>query len=127
MPFVPLTAAEAAAMLERVGVRSVDELFEVIPVEVRFPKLDLPDGQPELTVTRAVRGLAAMDRPASELACFLSSHSGQRCERRFHLARVEQRRSTTRTGIDLEPLDSVGASSSREIRGRVNPRDASLC
>jgi glycine dehydrogenase subunit 1 len=73
MPFVPLTAAEAAAMLERVGVGSVDELFEVIPAEVRFPQLDLPDGQPELTVTRAVRELAAMDRPASELACFLGA------------------------------------------------------
>jgi glycine dehydrogenase subunit 1 len=73
MPFVPLTAAEAAAMLERIGVDSVEKLFEVIPAEVRFPGLDLPPGEPELTVSRALRGLAATNRPASDLACFLGA------------------------------------------------------
>jgi glycine dehydrogenase subunit 1 len=73
MPFVPLTAAERAAMLERVGIESTDELFEIIPASVRFPALDLPPGEPELAVARAVRGLAAANRPASELACFLGA------------------------------------------------------
>ncbi len=73
MSFVPLTPAEAAAMLARVGVSSVDDLFEVIPAAVRFPALDLPPGQSELTVSREVRGLAAQDRPTGELACFLGA------------------------------------------------------
>jgi glycine dehydrogenase subunit 1 len=73
MPFVPLTAAEKRAMLDRVGVGSVDELFSIIPSEVRFPRLDLPAGRSELAVSRAVRGLAAENRPAGELACFLGA------------------------------------------------------
>ena len=63
MPFVPLTAAEAAEMLERVGVDTVEDLFDVIPADVRFPRLALPPGESELAVSRAVRGLAAANRP----------------------------------------------------------------
>src|SRR3712207_4403252 len=73
MPFVPLTDAERAAMLERIGIRSSDELFAVIRESVRFPRLALPAGEAELAVARAVRGLAAANRPASELACFLGA------------------------------------------------------
>jgi glycine dehydrogenase subunit 1 len=73
MPFVPTTDAERAAMLERIGVPSTDTLFEVIPEAVRFPRLDLPAGESELSVSRAVRGLAARNQPASDLACFLGA------------------------------------------------------
>ena len=73
MPFVPTTDAERTAMLERVGARSTDELFEVIPAAVRFPHLDLPAGEPELTVARRVRALAAANLPAAEMACFLGA------------------------------------------------------
>jgi len=73
MPFVPLTAAEAAEMLERVGVDSVEDLFDVIPAEVRFPPLALPPGESELAVSRSVRRLATANRPVSELACFLGA------------------------------------------------------
>jgi glycine dehydrogenase subunit 1 len=73
MPFVPTTDAERAVMLERIGARSMAELFEVIPGEVRFPRLDIPAGEPELTVARQVRALAAENRPASEMACFLGA------------------------------------------------------
>jgi glycine dehydrogenase subunit 1 len=73
MPFVPTTDAERAAMLERIGARSTDELFDVIPPSVRFPRLDLPAGEPELTVSRHVRALAAANRPAQEMACFLGA------------------------------------------------------
>jgi len=73
MPFVPTTDAERAAMLERIGARSTDELFEVIPSPVRFPRLALPPGEPELTVARRVQALAAANRPAAQMACFLGA------------------------------------------------------
>jgi glycine dehydrogenase subunit 1 len=73
MPFVPTTDAERTAMLERVGARSAAELFEVIPPGVRFPTLDLPAGEPELTVARRLRALADANRPAAEMACFLGA------------------------------------------------------
>jgi glycine dehydrogenase subunit 1 len=68
MPFVPTTEAERAAMLERVGARSTDELFAVIPSAVRFPPLDLPAGEPELSVARRLRALAGANRPAADMA-----------------------------------------------------------
>jgi glycine dehydrogenase subunit 1 len=73
MPFVPTTDAERAAMLERIGVPSTDDLFEIIPATVRFPSLDLPAGESELAASRAVRALAASNRPAAEMACFLGA------------------------------------------------------
>jgi glycine dehydrogenase subunit 1 len=73
MPFVPLTEAERAAMLERVGLASTDRLFDGIPATVRFPKLGLPPGEPELSVAREMRARAAENRPATELACFLGA------------------------------------------------------
>jgi glycine dehydrogenase subunit 1 len=73
MPFVPTTDAERTAMLERVGARSTAELFDVIPSVVRFPTLDLPAGEPELTVARRLRALAGANRPAAEMACFLGA------------------------------------------------------
>ncbi|HZU08171.1 MAG TPA: aminomethyl-transferring glycine dehydrogenase subunit GcvPA [Chloroflexota bacterium] len=73
MPFVPLTDAERRAMLERIGVRSVDDLFTLIPEPLRYPTIDLPPGEPELAAARAVQQLAARNRPASALACFLGA------------------------------------------------------
>jgi glycine dehydrogenase subunit 1 len=73
MPFVPTTDAERAAMLERIGARSTDEFFEVIPSALRFPTLDLPRGESELTVARRVRALAAENRAGAEMACFLGA------------------------------------------------------
>ena len=39
MPFVPTTAAEREVMLERIGARSTDELFAVIPPAVPDPRI----------------------------------------------------------------------------------------
>jgi glycine dehydrogenase subunit 1 len=71
MPFVPLTLTERQQMLDRIGVASTDALFEAIPPTLRFPRIDLPPGESELETSRAVRALAARNRPATELACFL--------------------------------------------------------
>jgi glycine dehydrogenase subunit 1 len=60
-------------MLARIGVGSVDALFDVIPADVRFPKLDLPNGLSELEVTRHLRALASENQAAGSLACFLGA------------------------------------------------------
>src|SRR5215210_6807055 len=73
MPFIPLTPAERDAMLERIGAPDSDALFEAIPTAVRYPHLDLPAGESELQVSRALRKLAAANQPATEVACFLGA------------------------------------------------------
>jgi len=59
-------------MLERVGAKTVDELFDDIPEEVRLKrKLRLPEGESELTVRRDVlKRLSTNKTPPSSL-CFL--------------------------------------------------------
>jgi len=46
MSYVPHTEAERNEMLARIGADAVEELFEAIPAEHRFPVLDLPRPSP---------------------------------------------------------------------------------
>ena len=41
MTYIPHTDADRAAMLEAIGVASLDDLFEAVPDAHRFPQLDL--------------------------------------------------------------------------------------
>ncbi len=72
MPYTPHTAADVAAMLERIGVSSVDELFKAIPANVRFGgDLELPPGRTEEEVRRVMKRLAAANRGQEDLVSFL--------------------------------------------------------
>ncbi|MHB8079239.1 MAG: aminomethyl-transferring glycine dehydrogenase subunit GcvPA [Candidatus Krumholzibacteriia bacterium] len=72
MPYTPHTAADVAAMLERIGVASVAELFDAIPAEVRLDGgLDLPPGRTEEEVRRVMKRLAAANHGQDELVSFL--------------------------------------------------------
>lgn len=63
------------AMLDVIGVASVDEIYEEIPETVRFSgSLDLPGrGLSEAEVARAITGLLARDRPTSDYLSFLGA------------------------------------------------------
>ncbi|HYT00474.1 MAG TPA: aminomethyl-transferring glycine dehydrogenase subunit GcvPA [Thermoplasmata archaeon] len=58
-------------MLRAIGLRSIDDLFADIPAAVRIPKLDLPDGLPELTVVRHVTSLLSANRTMADMPTFL--------------------------------------------------------
>src|SRR3989441_1939105 len=71
-PYIPNTEDDRRAMLNRIGVRSVDELFADIPGEFRIDGLDLPPALPELDLTREMPELAAKDVVAGNgVASFL--------------------------------------------------------
>ena len=57
MTYIPISPKERDAMLETVGVKSLDDLFEAVPAKHRFPNLDLP---PALTEMEAAARLADM-------------------------------------------------------------------
>ena len=73
MPYIAATEADRAAMLERIGVGSVEELFSDIPAAFRFPGLDLPAPISELEATRELEALAAKNLTASSTAWFLGA------------------------------------------------------
>ena len=50
--YISITAAERAEMLAAIGVSDVAQLFEAIPADVRFPKLDLHRPLSEMEVRR---------------------------------------------------------------------------
>ena len=65
MRYLPLTDADRAAMLARIGVDNVDALFADVPPEVRLKQLpDLPPHQGEFEVERQMSRLAARNTPA---------------------------------------------------------------
>ena len=72
-PYVPNTDADRRAMLERIGVASVDALFDDIPARVRDPDLTLPPPLSEQELTRELAQIAARNRSVAEMPCFLGA------------------------------------------------------
>jgi glycine dehydrogenase subunit 1 len=74
MDYVPHSEGDVAAMLEAVGVATVEDLFAEIPAEVRLQRrLDLPAGLSEAELLAELRALAARTTPASALVSFLGA------------------------------------------------------
>jgi len=73
MSFIPNTDSDRTAMLEAVGVRSVEELFHDVPVDHRFPRIDLPAPLSELEVLRELDALARRNADCGAAPCFLGA------------------------------------------------------
>lgn len=72
--YIPNTDADRRAMLQRIGVASVDDLFADIPADKRIAGLDLPPPLSELELRRELARLAARNRPVDGMdgtPCFL--------------------------------------------------------
>ena len=62
MPFIPHTQADVTAMLDAIGARSIDDLFDEIPAELRSAALQhVPEGMNEMQVGRLMRARANQD------------------------------------------------------------------
>jgi glycine dehydrogenase subunit 1 len=76
MPYIPHTPDDRQAMLEAIGVRSVDELFEMVPAELRLRRdLKLPAAMGELELSTHMSTLAGRNRPAGQSVSFLGAGS----------------------------------------------------
>ena len=76
MPYIPNTADDQQAMLEAIGVASLEELFSTVPAELRLGReLDLPAAMGEMELTSHLAGLAARNTPAGKAVCFLGGGS----------------------------------------------------
>src|SRR5437868_8286263 len=66
------TPADQAAMLAKIGAKSVEDLFAPIPAGLRLGRpLDIPPALPEMELTRHIASLAAKNRSAADAVCFL--------------------------------------------------------
>ena len=60
--YIPSTGEERQAMLQAIGLTSIDQLYDVVPESVRVKDLDLPEGLSELEVGKVMAGLAGENR-----------------------------------------------------------------
>jgi len=76
LEFAPHTDDDVRQMLDALGLSSVDQLFEPIPERLRYDRdLDIPVGLSEIEVLRDLAGLAAKNRSADDLVCFMGAGS----------------------------------------------------
>ncbi len=74
MTYIPISPKERDAMLEAIGVKSLDDLFEDVPAKHRFPKLNLPPALTEMEAMEELSGLAqANENVRSDLISFLGA------------------------------------------------------
>lgn len=60
--YVPSSKEDRAAMLQTVGISSIDDLYQAVPKEVYHEKLDLPEGLSEWEVARKMSAMAEKDQ-----------------------------------------------------------------
>jgi glycine dehydrogenase subunit 1 len=76
MPYLPNTAEDRQAMLATIGLGSLDELFAMVPAELRLGRpLELPPALTELELTAHMAGLAAKNVSAAQRVSFLGGGS----------------------------------------------------
>jgi glycine dehydrogenase subunit 1 len=71
--YIPHTDADREAMLQTIGVKRIDDLFEAIPAKHRFPELDLPPGLTEMEILAEMQAYSEANESAGELICFLGA------------------------------------------------------
>lgn len=71
--FIPITDADRAEMLARIGVDSIQELFSDIPQDARNPQINLPSALSEMEMLATLRGLAGKNANAAEQPYFLGA------------------------------------------------------
>jgi glycine dehydrogenase subunit 1 len=76
MPYLPHTDDDVKTMLASIGAAGMEDLWTALPERIRLRRpLNLPAGLPEAELAEAVKTLAAGNREAGKLACFLGGGS----------------------------------------------------
>jgi glycine dehydrogenase subunit 1 len=76
MPYIYNTPEDQAAMLAAIGAGSLDELFAMVPAEMRLRRpLAIPPAMSELELTQHMTALAAKNEHAGSKVCFLGGGS----------------------------------------------------
>ncbi len=72
MPYLYNTPEDVAEMLTAIGAKSIDELFEMVPEDLRFKRpLNLPAAQGEMELEGTLRAMAARSTGVGTKVCFL--------------------------------------------------------
>jgi glycine dehydrogenase subunit 1 len=76
MPYLYNTPEDQAAMLDAIGVRTIDDLFAMIPADMQLRRpLAIPPAMSEMELTQHMTSLAAKNAHAGQKVCFLGGGS----------------------------------------------------
>lgn len=76
MPYIPNTKQDRRAMLDTIGVGSIDDLFKVIPDEIKLQGLlNVPEAMGEMELAAHLQTLAAKNKSAATNISFLGGGS----------------------------------------------------
>ncbi len=76
MRYIPLSEKEIKDMLERIGIKGIDDLFEPIPSHLKITgKLNLPKALSEIEVLKKMESIASKNRTAKDTVSFLGAGS----------------------------------------------------
>ena len=76
MPYLYNTPEDQTAMLAAIGAGSIEDLFEMIPAELRFKReLAIPPAMSEIELTQHMAALSAKNEHAGSKVCFLGGGS----------------------------------------------------
>jgi glycine dehydrogenase subunit 1 len=74
MTYIPISPKERDTMLATIGVKSLDDLFDVVPAEHRFPKLNIPPALTEMEAQAELADVAyANENVRGDLISFLGA------------------------------------------------------
>jgi glycine dehydrogenase subunit 1 len=71
--FIPHTDEEREAMLRVIGVNKLEDLFQDVPAQFRFPRLNLPEALSEMEASTEMQGLSMATESTRDLICFLGA------------------------------------------------------
>jgi glycine dehydrogenase subunit 1 len=73
MVYIPHSEKDRRKMLETIGVKELDDLYEAIPEDVRFPDLDLMDPITEMEVMEELQALSEANVEVKHVSSFLGA------------------------------------------------------
>lgn len=71
--YIPHTESDRQAMLQRIGINKLEELFQDVPAAYRFPELNLPPALTEMEVLQELQAIADSNLTNSEAISFLGA------------------------------------------------------
>ena len=73
MAYIPHTEEERRQMMAAIGVERIDDLYEAVPADFRFPDLDLPEPLSEMEVMDELTALSEANLEVRHVSSFLGA------------------------------------------------------
>ncbi len=73
MTYIPHSPEERQAMLQRIGVEKMEDLFQAVPEKYRYPALNLPPAMAEMEAAGLLNELADANETVRDLISFLGA------------------------------------------------------